>query len=87
LNVDCTGQAYVDDQTYKQFANAVYVGMMNELYAASTGSPSNTAVGSFTNGGGATCTASSQGLSAHAVNIIGTPTDLKGTMPWHVVIK
>lgn len=86
-NSDCTGQSYVDDNTYVQFANYVYVGLMNELYSAPTSAAANVAVGSYNNGGGATCTTSSQGISGHPLNIVGTPTNLKATMPWHVVIK
>ncbi len=86
-NNDCSGAAYVDDQTYGQMAHVVYVGMSNRLLAAPLSAPTNVAVGSYSLGFGVACTPSSQGIQGHALQSIGTPTDIRGTLPWEVVIE
>jgi hypothetical protein len=85
-NNDCTGQTYVDHQTYLQFANYVYVGAQNKLWRAPVGSPTNVAVGSSTTGR-SPCVPSSQGISGHALVAVGTPSDLYAMMPWRVVFE
>jgi hypothetical protein len=87
-NNDCTGQAYVDHTTYVQFANYVYVGAQNKLYTAPTSNAASVAVGSRSIlPTGTACQVNSQGISGHALQTIGTPSNLLGTLPWHVVVE
>ncbi len=87
-NNDCTGQAYVDHQTYLQFANYVYQGAQSKLYTAPTSTAATVAVGSKSVlPTGVACTASSQGISGHALSAVGTPSTITSTLPWHVVIE
>lgn len=87
-NNDCTGQAYVDHQTYLQFANYVYQGAQSKLYTAPTAAAVNVSVGSKSVlPTGVACTASSQGISGHALQAVGTPSTITSTLPWHVVIE
>lgn len=87
VNNDCTGAAYVDHQTYLAMLDRIYVGTRDTLYIATVGAPANVAMGSWNRGGGVMCTASSTGISGHRLQTIATPTNLTGSLPWHVEIE